>query len=489
MNILEFLPAIDPLISLILILFSAILALAVMLVGKTKTISILKNKLGRLDKIIQDLDQQAKMIIKGDMELKLSQQEIEDKINRLTLIKNLIVSSVHTLDKEKLFAQINEKVINDLGFKKGLVLDFDDLKAKVNVNFSNREINILKSMFQYKKELFKEVQLLHPEAGSYRQILPSLQNEEILIAPIKVRNHVYAIFTVSKLLKQDRIKRSEEETFLIVCMYLSQCLDNIRLFEDLYHTKDNLEKKIKERTKDLVKSLREIEVINKAKSDFVSSVSHELRTPLTSVKGFSSLLVMEKFGKLSPEAKKRLEKIDVNVNKLVDMVNMLLDISRIESGKTEVKIAATDIVKVIKDSVDLLTPQINSKNIQILTELPKSLNVLADKNLIERVLINLLNNSIKFTPEKGKITVKCSQQEGRALIAVSDNGVGIAKDDLEKVFGEFYRTQATSGMPGTGLGLSLVKRIIDTHREKIWVESQLDKGTTFYFTLKLEKNV
>jgi len=475
---------IDPLVSLVLIFFVIIILLILYIINKMQNISILKKRLKHLDRTIGDLDEQAKLIIQSDMELKLSQQEIEDKLNKLTLIRNLIASSIYTLNKEELFLQINEKVINDLGFKKGLILDFDSLEARVNIGFNSNETATIKNMLRYKKEKFKEIQLLRPDSESYQQLLPGLKTESMLISPIKVREHIYSIFVVSGLLLHNDIEKPEEETFLIICMYLSQCFNNIGLFEDLYHTKDNLEKKVKERTNELVKSLREIEAISKTKSDFISSVSHELRTPLTSVKGFSSLLAEEKFGKLPPEAKKRLVKVDENVNKLMDIVNTLLDISRIESGKMEVKIAPCELTKIIKEVADFLGPQIEAKSLSLKLDMPKSLNVYMDKNLIERTLINLINNAIKFTPDKGKITVACKQNDNEAIISVSDTGCGIKKDDLEKVFLEFYRTETAGKVTGSGLGLSLVKRIIDTHKEKIWAESRVDKGTTFYFTLK-----
>ena len=113
-----------------------------------------------------------------------------------------------------------------------------------------------------------------------------------------------------------------------------------------------------------------------------------------------------------------------------------------------------------------------------------------DKNLIERLLINLINNAIKFTPAKGTITVSCQQKANQALISIKDTGCGINQDDLGKIFQEFYRVkgQTISKIQGTGLGLSLVRRIIDTHKEKIWVESQEGTGTVFYFTLRVVKN-
>jgi len=479
--------SLDPLVTLIFIFFGIIVFLIFYIIGKLQNASNLKRDLGRASRTIQNLDQQAKLIIKSDMELKLSQQEIDSELTKLTLIKNLLLSSIHTLDKETIFSSINKEIISALGFKKGLIVDLHDNKEKVNVGFDAPDVELFKGVFGHKKELLKDVQILRSSSEIYKDLFPTVGTKDILIAPIKAREFVYAVFIVSDLNLHTDIKKSEEEAFLIVCMYLSQCLNNIQLFEDLYHTKDNLEKKIKERTSELVKSLRAIEAISKTKSNFISSVSHELRTPLTSVKGFSSLLVGEKFGKLPEEAKKRLLKIDGNVNKLMVIVNTLLDISRIESGKMEVKIAPFEITKLIRDVADFLTPQAQAKKIELSFELSKSLNAYLDKNLIERVLINLLNNAIKFTPSGGKITLRCIQKDKQVVISVSDTGYGMKEEDLGKVFQEFFRASnsAITQIEGSGLGLSLVKRIIDTHKEKIWVESKLGKGTTFSFTLRI----
>ncbi|MFH1504886.1 MAG: HAMP domain-containing sensor histidine kinase [Candidatus Omnitrophota bacterium] len=475
----------DPLVNLILVFFVTIVIFIAYIMNKLQSISILKKRLDNLNQTIDELDEQAKLIIQSDMELKLSQQETEDKLNKLTLIRNLITSSIYTLSEENIFLLVNEKMINDLGFKKGLILNFNDLEIKVNIDFNPNELEIIKNMLRYKKERLQEILLLKPDSESCQQLLPGLNVNEILISPLKVREHIYAIFIVSGSLLHAEIQKPEEETFLITCMYLSQCFNNIELFEDLYHIKDNLEKKIKERTNELVKSLREIEAISKAKSDFISSVSHELRTPLTSVKGFSSLLVDEKFGKLPQDAKSRLAKIDENVDKLMDTVNTLLDISRIESGKMDIKIAPFELMKLIKDVADFLKPQIETKSLLLNFDIPKALNVYMDKNLIERALINLINNAIKFTSEKGKIEIACRQKDNNVIVSIADTGCGIKKEDLGKIFQEFYRTETAEKIKGSGLGLSLVKKIIDTHKGNIWVESEEQKGTTFYFTLKI----
>jgi len=314
-----------------------------------------------------------------------------------------------------------------------------------------------------------------------------LGTKNIMLAAIKAKEDIHALFILAEPPGQKELKTAEKAILTVICIYLGQCIDNIRLFEQLYLAKDELESKIKEKTGDLVRSLREIEVINRKKTDFISSVSHELRTPLTSVKGFSALLVEEKFGKLPEEAKKRLGKIDENVNKLVEMVNTLLDIARIESGKTEVKIMSYDLVKVIKDTADFFLPQVQAKQIKLIVNAPDHITAQFDKNLIERVFINLINNALKFTPADGTISVTCASAHNQAQVTVADTGCGMSKVDLEKLFSEFFRADNTVNrqVRGTGLGLSLVKRIIETHHQKIWVDSELDKGTTFHFTLKM----
>jgi signal transduction histidine kinase len=155
----------------------------------------------------------------------------------------------------------------------------------------------------------------------------------------------------------------------------------------------------------------------------------------------------------------------------------------------EVKIAPADLSQVIKDVVDFLSPQLQTRGLSLKPDMPEMLIVYMDKNLIERVFINLISNAIKFTPKGGLITLGCKVTDNRVAVSVADTGGGIAKENLDKIFQEFFRvdTAINSEIKGTGLGLSLVKRIIEIHKEKIWVESELGKGSIFYFTLKLVK--
>ncbi len=483
----------NPYLLWIYLQFIIIVLLSIYLFSKLHKIKLLNNNVSHLYRELQELDDQAKLIIQSDMKLKIYQEDIAGKLNKLSILRTLISSSISILDEKELFSKIDEELINNLGFKKSLLIMYPQKELELNINFSQKEIEKFTNILPKLEELFDAYPVISQKVIAHKEefknLLEFLPNSDFLISPIRRGKDIKAIFLLAKCTLPQGVTEAEKETFHIICMYLGQCLDNIQLFESLYKTGEELEHKIKEKTFQLTKSLKEIKEISKLKSEFISGVSHELRTPLTSIKGFSSLLVAEKFGKLPEEAKERLKKIDGNVDKLVNMVNTLLDISRIESKRIEVKITPADIVKIIKDVGELLTPQMSNKNIHFNINTPASVEVYADKNLIERAFINIINNAIKFTPPGGTITVGCSPKDNYALISISDTGCGMAKHDCEKIFQEFYRAEnaLNQKIKGTGLGLSLVKKILDTHGERIWVESELNKGTTFYFTLKLVK--
>jgi signal transduction histidine kinase len=476
----------------IIIVLACIIWLLLLYINRVnRKISYLKRSINYLENNLKETDHQAKLIIKSDMKLKLYQDAVNDKLQKLSFLKNFISSSLGVLDRDQLFSLIDVKVAKSIGFEKTCLIAFPNLELKVNTGFSSSEVQTLKRFIRENKKILISSSPLSSDSEITKDLREKLSTKDFLIGPITMDKEISAVLCLGGCILTGGMSEAEKEIFSIVCMYLSQSLENIKSFESLYRAGEELENKIKEKTFQLTKSLEEIENISKMKSEFISSVSHELRTPLTSIKGFSSLLVAEKFGKLPPQAKERLKKVDDNVNKLVDMVNTLLDISRIESKKIEINIGPQDLSKLAKEVTDFLMPQMEEKKIKLNLLTPPTLMVYMDKNLIERVFINLINNAIKFTPPQGEITVKCIKEKNKALISVADTGCGMSKSDLEKIFQEFFRADnpINRQVRGTGLGLSLVKRIIDTHKSRIWVESEPNKGTTFYFTLELAENV
>lgn len=224
-----------------------------------------------------------------------------------------------------------------------------------------------------------------------------------------------------------------------------------------------------------------------ARTEFVDMLSHELRSPLNSISGFISLILGGKAGQISGEQKRFLEIAKEQSSRMTKIINDLLDISRIESRKVEIKEHPVVLEDVIQDVAEEMKPQLEIKNIGLIVQIEKDLpSALADTELVRQVLTNLLSNAVKFTEERGKITVEAKRKKGKVEISVSDTGIGIRAEDLHKIFGKFYRAAGVSPKEkGTGLGLALCKESVEAMGGKIFVESEgLGKGSKFSFVLQ-----
>lgn len=225
--------------------------------------------------------------------------------------------------------------------------------------------------------------------------------------------------------------------------------------------------------------------IDRIKNEFISNVSHELRTPLTSVREGISQILEGFLGKTTQRQKEFLSMCLEDIDRLSRIIDGLLDISRIESGKIILKKETLDIVELARSAVSSFSVKIKNKGLELIEDFPKEkTEIYADKDRIIEVFINLLGNAIKFT-DKGQIGVSVKNKPKMIECAVSDTGRGIAKKDLPRVFSRFQQFGRVfgPGEKGTGLGLSIVKSIIELHKGQIRVESRLNKGTKFIFTL------
>ena len=226
----------------------------------------------------------------------------------------------------------------------------------------------------------------------------------------------------------------------------------------------------------------EIDKSRKLKEEFISSVSHELRTPLTSIKGWSETLGYEGIGK--EELDLGLGIIQDETERMISLVEDLLDFSRLSSDRIRLQIDMVDVRKLAKGVVAQLTVKANEKNITLLTEFKTEdiVDIQGDKNRLRQVLINLVQNAIKFTSEGGYIVVIVSQGEEFTTFTVTDNGVGIKKENLTKVLDKFF--QEDYNKAGSGLGLAISNEIVKLHGGKMIIESEKNVGTTITFTLK-----
>jgi signal transduction histidine kinase/GGDEF domain-containing protein/HAMP domain-containing protein len=226
--------------------------------------------------------------------------------------------------------------------------------------------------------------------------------------------------------------------------------------------------------------------LDELKTDFVSTVSHELRTPLTIMKEYASILSDEVPGKLNLEQRGHLSIIENNIDRLSQMIEDLLDISKIEAQKVVLRREFVDLASIINDVVIQFRPKADGKQIEFKTVFPASLPLLyIDADRIRQVFTNLIGNAIKFTPANGKIIAEIIDKEMEFECRVTDTGIGIAPENLDKVFTRFEQFDRTegSGAKGTGLGLAITKALIQLHCGSIWLESELNKGSKFIFTL------
>jgi two-component system phosphate regulon sensor histidine kinase PhoR len=219
--------------------------------------------------------------------------------------------------------------------------------------------------------------------------------------------------------------------------------------------------------------------------DFISNVSHELRTPLAALKALTETL---QAGALEdpPAAHRFLEQMETEVDSLSLMVNELLELSRIESGRVPLNLASTPPLDIVTPAVDRLRLQAERAGLTLSVECTEDLPlVLADATRVQQVVVNLLHNAIKFTPSGGVVTVNVTRQDREVRFAISDTGIGIAAEDLPRIFERFYKVDRSRATSGTGLGLAIARHLVDAHGGKIWAESEVGKGSTFYFTIPL----
>jgi signal transduction histidine kinase len=235
--------------------------------------------------------------------------------------------------------------------------------------------------------------------------------------------------------------------------------------------------------------------VDRLKSDFVATVSHELRTPMTSIRGYVDILLMGAAGSLNEQQAQFLGVVKRNTKQLSILVNDLLDVSRIESGKVNLNLQELDIVEIINEAINALIriSKDEDKKMQVEFEPDQDTPaVIGDRDRVRQILNNLLENAFHYTPEGGVIKLRVLPKEDEVEISVSDNGIGIPPEIQPQIFDRFYRGEhpnvlATSG---TGLGLAIVKSLVEMHNGRIWIESSglSGEGTTFYFTLPIYNN-
>jgi signal transduction histidine kinase len=258
--------------------------------------------------------------------------------------------------------------------------------------------------------------------------------------------------------------------------------------ERLRAIQENYTRELAVKNRELADRNQEVERANRLKSEFLAGMSHELRTPLHTIIGFSELLAEEMEGPLNEKQKRFLSHIHKDSLHLLELINDVLDLSKIEAGKIELRPEVFEFRQALNEVLASINPQAATKSIAVETLAEVEQPLLADRVRVRQILFNLLSNAVKFTPEGGHIRVEAHQREEFVEVSVSDTGVGISPEEQAAVFDKFYQVgNTTKGVrEGTGLGLAITQSLVEAHGGRIWLESEVGKGSRFTFTIPFE---
>ncbi len=300
--------------------------------------------------------------------------------------------------------------------------------------------------------------------------------EQIIVAPLRTQDRIIGSLCFGRSAGKKRFDIKDIDVINAIGYQTGVYVENLKSVKDI-------EAKIKERSKEIIEKNKELIILSTQKDEFLSYVSHELRTPLTSLVGYSKLLQSYKL----PQEKQLecLGIIDKEANRLLDMINDFLDISKIEAGKLNLTFHDIDINQIINEVLPLFTQIAEAKNNTTIQNLEASQKIKADRQKLKQVIINILSNANKFT-SNGNIIITTQEDQNHSIISVKDTGIGIRKEDLPRVFRKFEQIHNPEIKDkGTGLGLAISKLIVEAHKGEITCNSEFGQGSTF--TIKLPK--
>jgi len=314
--------------------------------------------------------------------------------------------------------------------------------------------------------------------------------EAALCLPLFIEEKIVGMIVLGNKLSGEPYSTQDIELLTTLSNQASIALQNAKSYSEVKGFSKKLEKEVEKATVELREAYEELKKLDRAKSEFISIASHQLRTPLTAVKGYISMMLEKTYGVPPEQMEKPLKNIYLSNERLIKLVNDLLNISRIEAGRMEMQIEKTSLEEIITSVVEELKNSAKEKNIYLKWEKPEKPlpKISVDKEKIRQAIMNVIDNAIRYT-EKGGVTIKCKMQNAKCKIEVKDTGTGLTKYELSKMFESFSRGAAGTRLytEGVGLGLYVAKKFVEMHNGKIWAESKgKGKGSTFYIELPIK---
>lgn len=436
----------------------------------------------------------------GEILRKLSQivayeLDLQTLLNRILIIitKELKIRQAYILlsDKNKSFYRIesylNGRQTIELNDKSSLVKFLKEKQGTIVAEELERQIMDMNSNnFKEKEELEKIKSDLKKFNSAFciPIFTPHFSKNEK-----SEEDNLSGILFLGEKMSGDMYSREDIALFEVLAPQLAASLEKAKLYQEIQRFSQKLKSEVEKATEDLRDANKKLKELDQTKTEFISIASHQLRTPLSGLRGYLSMLIEGDFGELDENKKEVIKELLQSAERLVRLVNLFLNVSRIEMGKFTVEKNKVNIDGLTEEVIKEFMPEIEKKNLEV--EFRKSLKqkfIFADRDKIKDVILNLLDNALKYT-EKGKIAIKTNFKKNLCLFSIQDTGSGIKTEDLNKLFGKFTRGSLLPDISksGSGLGLFIAKKIIDAHNGKIWAESEgLGKGSMFCFELPVK---
>jgi signal transduction histidine kinase len=312
-----------------------------------------------------------------------------------------------------------------------------------------------------------------------------------ILMPLNVKDKTIGLLVLGPKETGDMYNDEDIQILEIAGAQAAIAIENAWLFEETKKFNVKLKQEVDRATADLKQANTKLKRLDVAKSEFISIASHQLRTPLTVIKGYISMILEGSFGKISKTQKESLEKVYESSERLIQLIENLLNISRIESGRLQYSFMPLDLEKLVANVVEELESVAKKKGLRFTYKKPKTAlpTLKLDEEKLRQVIMNLIDNSIKYT-KQGSVTVSLYQKDNRVIFSVKDTGIGIDEEGKDNLFKKFSRGTGTSLIhtEGTGLGLYVAKQIVEGHGGDIWVESPGEgKGSEFLVSLPVAK--
>jgi len=314
--------------------------------------------------------------------------------------------------------------------------------------------------------------------------------EWAISVPLYVKERLIGILGLSEKKSGDMFTIDDLRTLDIIASQTAITLENAQLYEETKNFSQTLQREVERQTAELKKVNEDLLKLDKAKSDFISIASHQLRTPLSIIKGFISMLLEGSYGKMNKEVRDKLEKTYSSAERLVKLVDALLDLTHMEGGKMQFNYGKVNFSEMVQSVIGELAPQAEHKKLKLkLVRSDEPFFVWADGEKLRQVIMNLIDNAIKYT-EKGCVSVFLEKSGNACQFAVKDTGMGMQPDEITKLFQKFVRGANAPRLhtEGAGVGLYVAKKLIEEQKGQVWAESEGEgKGSTFFVRMPESK--